>query len=197
MLLSLAKTWGHDTLDLGIAPDDRDSVRTKLDEAAASSDVILTSGGASAGDEDHMSAILRSEGAVQTWRIAIKPGRPLVLGFWKGVPIIGMPGNPVAAFVCALMFARPALDVLGGGAWTTPQGYSVPAAFSKSKKPGRAEFLRARLDENGHAKVFASEGSGRISGLSWADGLVELPFEEKAISTGDPVRYIPFSSFGL
>ena len=86
---------------------------------------------------------------------------------------------------------------MAGAGWCTPQGFTVPAAFSKRKKPGRREYLRARLTEDGAAEVFASEGSGRISGLSWADGLVELPDEAVEVTPGTPVRYIPYASFGL
>ncbi|MFT6912014.1 MAG: molybdopterin molybdotransferase, partial [Paracoccaceae bacterium] len=160
-------------------------------------DVILTSGGASAGDEDHVSAILRAEGQLTAWRIALKPGRPLALAMWRGIPVFGLPGNPVAALVCALIFARPALSVLAGGAWLAPQSFVVPAAFTKSKKPGRREYLRARLNAQGHAEPFGSEGSGRISGLSWADGLIELEDGARTISQGDPVRFLPYSGFGI
>ena len=128
------------------------------------------------------------------WRIALKPGRPLALGVWGGVPVFGLPGNPVAALVCTLIFARPALRCLAGAGWAEPQGFDVPAAFEKSKKPGRREYLRARIRE-GHVEVFRSEGSGRISGLSWAEGLVELPDGAAEIRPGDPVRYLPFASF--
>ncbi|WP_417525003.1 gephyrin-like molybdotransferase Glp [Marinovum sp.] len=194
MLLALARQWGFEAVDLGIAPDDRAALRARLDDAAAAADVVLTSGGASAGDEDHMSALLREAGAMQLWRIAVKPGRPLALGTWRGVPVFGLPGNPVAALVCTLIFARPALEVLAGGSWTEPQGFDVPAGFAKRKKPGRREYLRARL-RDGRAEVFASEGSGRISGLSWAEGLVELPDGPAQIAEGDPVRFLPFGSF--
>ncbi|MEM0948788.1 MAG: molybdopterin-binding protein [Pseudomonadota bacterium] len=197
MLLSLASRWGYRPVDLGIARDDRDLVRAALDHAATQCDAILTSGGASAGDEDHISAILREEGHVEAWRIALKPGRPLMLGLWRDVPVFGMPGNPVAAFVCALIFARPALSVLSGQGWVKPQGFEVPAGFTKRKKPGRREYLRARIGPDGQAEVFRSEGSGRISGLSWADGLVELDDGPRNIAPGDPVRYLPFGSFGL
>ena len=197
MLLALARGWGHRAVDLGIAPDDRDALRTALDSAARDCDAILTSGGASAGDEDHVSALLRAEGRVEAWRIALKPGRPLMLGLWRGVPVFGMPGNPVAALVCALIFARPALSVMAGGAWTELQGFTVPAAFTKSKKPGRREFLRARLDAEGRAEVFPSEGSGRISGLAWATGLVEIGDAAQEIAPGDPVRFLPYSAFGI
>jgi molybdopterin molybdotransferase len=197
MLLAMLARWGCQPVDLGHVGDNRDALRTRLNQAATTTDAILTSGGASAGDEDHVSALLGSEGSLFTWRIALKPGRPLVLGQWQNVPVFGLPGNPVAAFVCALIFAHPALGLLGGGDWSTPQGFAVPATFAKSKKPGRREYLRARLTPNGSAETFTSEGSGRISGLSWADGLVELPDQAQDIKPGDPVRYYPYASFGL
>ena len=194
MLAALAEEFGHVPVDFGIVPDDRERLRGTLDRAAAQADAILTSGGASSGDEDHVSALLNETGSATVWRIAVKPGRPLVLGAWSGTPVFGLPGNPVAAMVCALIFARPALGVLAGADWREPQGYDVPAAFSKSKRAGRREFLRARI-RGGRAEAFGSEGSGRISGLSWAEGLVELPDGAVEISPGDPVRYIPFGSF--
>ena len=194
MLLSLCAGFGFEIVDMGRARDDRNAVRGALDDAAARADVILTSGGASAGDEDHISALLRETGAMQEWRIALKPGRPLALALWQGVPVFGLPGNPVAALVCTLIFARPAMGALSGAGWFEPQGFTLPAAFEKRKKPGRREYLRARI-RNGQAEVFKSEGSGRISGLSWAEGLVELPDGAAHVQPGDPVRYIPFSSF--
>ncbi len=197
MLLNVARKWGYDAVDLGRVADDRDALKATLDAGAQSCDVILTSGGASAGDEDHVSAILKASGALNHWRIAIKPGRPLALGLWNGVPVFGLPGNPVAAFVCTLIFARPALRVLSGAVWDNPVSFMVPAAFSKRKKPGRREYLRARLNGKGEAEAFHSEGSGRISGLSWAEGLVELPDGAAQIEPGTPVRFIPFGSFDL
>lgn len=194
MLLAQLDAWGFDRVDLGRAPDDRTKLRAMLDAGAARCDAILTSGGASAGDEDHMSALLAETGSLAMWRIALKPGRPLALGLWQGVPVFGLPGNPVAALVCTLVFARPALNLLAGRGWTKPQGFDVPAAFEKRKKAGRREYLRARI-RDGQAEVFKSEGSGRISGLSWAEGLVELPDGASDITHGTPVRYIPFSSF--
>src|SRR5690606_12094563 len=171
----------------GRIEDDRESLSAAFDDAASRADVILTSGGASAGDEDHVSALLREAGAMQQWRIALKPGRPLALGLWKGAPVFGLPGNPVAALVCTLIFARPALGLLAGAGWTMPQGFDVPAGFEKSKKAGRREYLRARM-RDGRAEVFASEGSGRVSSLSWAEGLIELPDGAAYITIGDPVR---------
>lgn len=196
MLLGLATRLGHAPVDLGHVPDDRAALRAALDDAAARVDVILTSGGASAGDEDHVSALLSAAGAMDLWRIAIKPGRPLALGMWRGVPVFGLPGNPVAAMVCTLVFARPAMSVMAGERWPVPQGFMVPAGFAKSKKAGRREYLRARI-RDGKAEVFASEGSGRISGLAWAEGLVELSEPAADIAPGDPVRFIPYASFGI
>lgn len=197
MLLSLAEKWGYEAVDLGHVKDDRRALRAKLDDAASRVDVILTSGGASAGDEDHVSALLGEAGALSLWRIAVKPGRPLALGLWNDVPVFGLPGNPVAALICALIFGRPAMSAMAGAGWHEPQGFMVPAAFSKSKKAGRREYLRARMNDDGAVEIFKSEGSGRISGLSWASGLVELEDDASEVKLGDLVRYLPYASFGI
>lgn len=196
MLLGMIRAFGFQPVDMGRVADDRAALRARLESAARQADVILTSGGASAGDEDHVSALLRETGAMQEWRIAVKPGRPLALGLWSGTPVFGLPGNPVAAMVCTLIFAHPAMALLAGAAWQAPQGFDLPAAFEKRKKPGRREYLRARV-RDGRAEVFKSEGSGRISGLSWAEGLVEIGDGERHIRPGDMVRFIPYGSFGL
>ncbi|MGI9393159.1 MAG: molybdopterin-binding protein [Boseongicola sp.] len=195
MLLSLIADWRMEPVDLGHVGDDRAALAACLDGAANKTDAVLTSGGASAGDEDHVSALLQETGTLNDWRIALKPGRPLALGVWGGAPVFGLPGNPVAALVCTLIFARPALALLSGENWRKPQGFMVPAAFEKSKKPGRREYLRARINAEGAVEVFVSEGSGRISGIAWADGLVELGDGAQTIREGDPVLYIPYSSF--
>ena len=195
MLRGLITRLGHEPVDLGHVRDDRNELRACLDAAAGKTDAIFTSGGASAGDADHVSALLNEAGAMALWRIAIKPGRPLALGMWQGKPVFGLPGNPVAAMVCTLVFGAPALAALAGADWTEPQGFTVPAAFSKTKKAGRREYLRARL-RGGRVEVFASEGSGRISGLSWAEGLVELPDHAITVAVDDPVRFIPWAGFG-
>ncbi|MDG1335056.1 MAG: molybdopterin-binding protein [Tateyamaria sp.] len=196
MLMGLITGLGHSAVDLGRVGDDRDALRARLEDAAAQVDVIFTSGGASAGDADHVSGLLNEAGSMALWRIAIKPGRPLALGMWNGTPVFGLPGNPVAAMVCTLVFGAPALAQMAGASWSAPQGFDLPAAFEKRKKPGRREFLRARM-RAGQVEIFASEGSGRISGLSWAEGLVELPDAALHVRPGDRVRYIPWSGFGI
>lgn len=196
MLLALLSAWGFAPVDLGHVRDDRDALRARLDQGAAAAQAILTSGGASAGDEDHVSALLRETGALEMWRIAVKPGRPLALGLWQDCPIFGLPGNPVAAMVCALIFARPALGQMAGEGWRAPDVLIQPAGFAKMKRPGRREYLRGRL-RGGVVEVFPSEGSGRISGLSWAEGLVELPDGAAEVAPGDPVRYLPFAQYGF
>lgn len=195
MLLAMLQEIGFEAIDLGLVHDQRDLVRSALNRGADSCDLILTSGGASAGDEDHVSAILKAEGELTSWRIALKPGRPLALGMWQGTPIIGLPGNPVAAWVCTMVFGRPAMEVLAGGVWRQPRGMVLAAAFTKKKRRGRSEYLRARINDEGRVDVFGSEGSGRISSLSWADGLVEIGFDEALIEPGVPVRYIPYAEF--
>jgi len=197
MLLSVARCWGYEPVDLGHVRDDPDLIKFALDEGSKQADVIFTSGGASAGDEDHVSRLLKDSGTLYSWRIAIKPGRPLAMAMWQGTPVLGLPGNPVAALVCALIAGRPALSVLAGAGWREPEAHVAPAAFSKRKKAGRREYLRARVLEDGTIDVFRSEGSGLISGLSWATGLVELPDEAIDVTPGTPVRYLPYSGFGL
>ncbi|MEM9429571.1 MAG: molybdopterin-binding protein, partial [Pseudomonadota bacterium] len=196
MLAAALAAWGAEVVDLGQAPDQAAAVEAALDRGRETAHAIVTTGGASAGDEDHISAALRTAGTLGIWRIAMKPGRPLALGLWRGTPVFGLPGNPVAAFTCAALFARPALAVLAGATWPEPAAVDVPAAFEKTKKAGRRELLRARL-VGGRAEVFASEGSGRVSGLSWADGFVELLEPAQSVRPGDPVRYISFASLGL
>ncbi|MEO0915190.1 MAG: molybdopterin-binding protein, partial [Pseudomonadota bacterium] len=195
MLKAMLAAWGITPVDLGQAPDSRTDILARLAEGAEA-DAIVTTGGASAGDEDHISAALREAGSITHWRIALKPGRPLALGLWQGTPLFGLPGNPVAAFVTALIFLRPSLLQMAGQGWHVPTPRMLPAAFTKRKKAGRREYLRARPGPDG-IEVYASEGSGRIHGLAWADGLLELPDEALEITPGTPVPYTPFEAYGL
>jgi molybdopterin molybdotransferase len=197
MLAAILRRWDMAPVDLGQVADDPALIAAALDRGAAEADAILTTGGASAGDEDHVAALLRAAGALDAWRVALKPGRPFALGRWGGRPLLALPGNPVAAFVCALVLARPALLRLAGAPWQRPAGLDLPAAFAREKAAGRHEYLRARLDPAGAVEIFPSDGSGRTSGLAWARGLVELDAAPRSIRPGDPVRYIAFESFGL
>ena len=117
MLISIMKKWGYKPIDLGHVVDDKNRIRTKLNQASQVCDVIYTSGGASTGKEDHVSRLLKSDGTLYHWKIAMKPGRPLALASWKKTPVIGLPGNPVAAFVCTLVFGKPICSLLSGEGW--------------------------------------------------------------------------------
>ncbi|MDX1558255.1 MAG: molybdenum cofactor synthesis domain-containing protein [Marinobacter sp.] len=196
MLSALVSKLGYELVDLGHVLDRAGEVEAALERGAEHCDLILTSGGVSAGDEDHVSKTLKEHGDISNWRIAIKPGRPLALAMFQGTPVVGLPGNPVAAWVCALRFGAPAMALLAGAEWFAPQAYVMPANFSKNKKPGRSEMLRARVRE-GQVEVFGSEGSGRVTGLAWSEGLVELDESAQQIEPGTPVRFIPYGSFGL
>lgn len=195
MLAALVARWGVRVVDLGIITDDPALLRAALDRAAAQADVIITSGGASGGDADHLSQILRADGAMSLWRIAMKPGRPLALGVWQGRPVFGLPGNPVASLVTALVFVRPALLRLAGAHWTEPRGYTLPSGFAYERKPGRREYLRVKLGADGRLQKFRSEGSGLVGGLVWADGLADIPDAAGSIAIGDPLHFVPWESF--
>jgi len=196
MLSALVTQLGYELVDLGHVLDRAGDVRDAQARGAEQCDLILTSGGVSAGDEDHVSKTLKAHGEISNWRIAIKPGRPLALAMFQGTPVVGLPGNPVAAWVCALRFGAPAMALLAGGEWFEPRGYVMPANFVKNKKPGRSEMLRARV-RDGQVEVFGSEGSGRVTGLAWSEGMVELDESAQLIEPGTPVRFVPYASFGL
>ncbi|MGI9501147.1 MAG: molybdopterin molybdotransferase MoeA [Geminicoccaceae bacterium] len=201
ILKGLLQTLGAEISDQGIWPDRADVIRQNLADVAPSHDAIITSGGASKGDEDHMVDAVGSLGQLHFWQIAVKPGRPLALGQLGDTIFIGLPGNPVAAMVCFLLFAHPVLTALAGGGWTGPRSFLVPADFSMRKKPGRREYLRARLvaSENGEQRVrkIEREGSGILTSLTEADGLVDIAEDVTSISPGDPVPFLPFSGFGV
>jgi len=201
ILKGLIAPLGADVSDQGIWPDRADVIRQNLQDIAPAHHAIITTGGASKGDEDHMVDAVDALGQLHFWQIAVKPGRPLALGQIDNTIFIGLPGNPVAAMVCFLLFARPVLSALAGGGWTEPRSFLVPATFSMTKKPGRREYLRARLvtDDGGHQQVqkIKREGSGILTSLTEANGLIDVAEDVTSITPGDPVSFLPFNSFGL
>jgi len=201
ILRGLLGGLGCRVTDLGILPDRAAAVAHALREAAASHDVVMTSGGASRGDEDHVVRTVARQGRLHFWQIAVKPGRPLAFGQLDRCVFIGLPGNPVAAVICFLRFARPVLTALGGGRWPEPQEFLVPADFVMKKKPGRREYLRARLKRGPDGRLWAEriarEGSGILTSLAEADGLVELAEDCTQVAPGELVAFVPFSEFGL
>jgi len=202
LLRGLAATVPVEVEDLGILKDKRDTVESVLRDAASRFDVILTTGGASRGEEDHILEALDALGNRHMWQLAIKPGRPMMFGNIGSCVFLGLPGNPVAAMVCFLLYARPVLNRLCGGPFLEPQGFQMPAAFEiHKKKPDRREFYRGYLgkDDEGRpaACKFMRDGSGLITGLREADGLIEIPEEVTSIKAGDMVTYLPFSGFGI
>jgi molybdopterin molybdotransferase len=202
---ALLRQLGCAVTDLGILPDRRDRVASALVEAAKTHDAIMSSGGVSVGEEDHVKAAIEAEGKLHLWRLAIKPGRPIALGQIASdhgpLPFIGLPGNPVAAMVTFLRIARPILLRLMGAADSEPVLYRVRAQFDHRKKKDRREYLRARLAPDGEgglaAVIFPREGAGILSSLVEADGLVELPESLTRLERGSMVDFLPFSELGL
>lgn len=201
LLESLLAPLPVSVTNVGILPDNLETIEAKLSELAQTHDVILTTGGASRGEEDHVLTALDAIGRRHMWQLAIKPGRPMTFGHIGDAAFIGLPGNPVAAFVCFLLYARQIILALGGAEWQEPVRYPLPAAFAISKKkPDRREFLRGILrhdDEQLWVDKFKRDGSGLISGLREADGLIEISEEITSVTEGDSVSFIPFSGFGI
>ncbi len=200
MLEGLVQAVGAEAVDLGVLPDDPDRMRAALEDASRRYDVLVISGGASQGAEDYVVKTIDALGKRHLWQIAIKPGRPMSFGQIGDCVVLGLPGNPVAVFVCFLIYVRPVLARLAGGTWPEPVRYPIPAAFTQSKKPGRREFWRAQLTrKDGRLAVakFPRDGSGLISSLRDADGLIEVAEEVSEVKEGDLVDFIPFTEFGL
>lgn len=201
LLRGLLQSLPVEISDLGILPDDAGFVRDALKDASTIFDVIISSGGASRGEEDYLVNTVRELGTLHGWQIAIKPGRPLGFGTIGKAAVMALPGNPVAALVCFLLYARPMLTRLGGGVVYEPRRFPLPANFEiKSKKPDRREFLRGfTSSQDGQllAEKFPRNGSGLISSLCRATGLIEVPEEVTRIDRGDMVAFIPFSEFGI
>ncbi|MBI4987222.1 MAG: molybdopterin molybdotransferase MoeA [Rhodocyclales bacterium] len=193
-LRGLLAALGCEVHDLGIVSDSLDATRAALREAAAGSDVIITSGGVSVGEEDHVKAAVQAEGALDLWKIAIKPGKPLAFGkvSRRNTAFIGLPGNPVSTFVTFLMLVRPFLLACQGARVTVPRGLMMRADFDWPKPDRRREFLRVRIGNEGGLELFPNQSSGVLTSCAWADGLVDNP-PAQAVQRGDLVRFIPFS----
>jgi molybdopterin molybdotransferase len=195
-LRGLLQGLGCEVVDLGIVPDRFDATVDVLRQAARQADAVITSGGVSVGEEDHVKAAVESIGKLTMWKVAMKPGKPLAFGELDGAFFLGLPGNPVSAFVTFCLFARPFLLRCQGVRQVAPPSYILPAAFEWKKPGDRREFARARLDIGADgapvATLYPNQSSGALSSVAWAQGLVELP-EGKTIERGQSVKFIPFS----
>ena len=196
MLLGLLARLGAETRDGGILPDKPDATAAALRDAAAGSDLIFTSGGVSTGEEDHVRAAITAAGALEFWRVGIKPGRPVALGRIGGgargdVPLLGLPGNPVAALVTFSALGRPLLDRLSGALYVPPPRLLARSAFAYRKKAGRLEYVRVTLDAEGVAHRFPKEGAGIITSLTDGHALMTLPEDMTQLQPGDVAPVIP------
>jgi molybdopterin molybdotransferase len=195
VLRAALERLGCAVTDLGIVPDTLEATRDALHRAAAVSDLIVTSGGVSVGEEDHVKPAVEAEGELAMWKLAIKPGKPLAFGRVgtgrDAADFIGLPGNPVSSFVTFVMLVRPFILKRMGVADVLPRRVAMTAAFDWSHPDKRREFLRARLAANGHLELFPHQGSGVLTSTVWADGLVDNP-PGQAIRPGDTVQFIPY-----
>jgi molybdopterin molybdotransferase len=198
MLLSMLKRLGCEVSDLGILRDDRASLADSLKSVAVHHDLILTTGGVSTGEEDHVKAGVESVGTLVLWRMAIKPGRPLAMGIIGGTPFIGLPGNPVASFVTFVHVVRPTVLALSGAAHERLVPMPVRAAFTYKKKIARREYVRVNLRQAGdgalEATKFPREGAGLLSSLVDTDGLVELGEQVTLVQPGEMVGFLSYAS---
>ena len=200
-LLACLKSLGCDATDLGIVPDRLDATRAALRKASKDHDLIITSGGVSVGEEDHIKPAVTAEGRLDLWQIAIKPGKPLAFGAVRKSDepkdgeawFIGLPGNPVSSFVTFLLFVRPFILKLQGREAKSPQPYLMRADFDWLKADRRNEFLRVKINSDSGLDLFPNQSSGVLTSASWGDGLVDCP-PNQPINAGDLVKYIPFDA---
>jgi molybdopterin molybdotransferase len=190
LLIGWLQRLGCAVVDAGILPDDLDKTRAAL-AALREVDLILSTGGVSVGEADFLGAVLREEGELTLWKLAIKPGKPLTCGHFRGVPVLGLPGNPASTLVTFGLLARPYLLRRLGVVQVEPLGFAVPAGFTWPKPGKRREYLRARM-ENGRAVLYPNQSSGVLRSAAWADGLVEV-LENSTLAEGELVRFIAFS----
>jgi len=188
---------GVEVHDLGILPDRPDATRAALAKAAGTADLLVTSGGVSVGEEDHVKAAVNALGSIDLWTLAIKPGKPLALGRVGDTPFLGLPGNPVSAMVTFLLVGRPLVLRLSGATSTATSRSLVVSGFSFDKKAGRREFLRARLEPGPDGRPvaikFPSNSSGVLTSMVEADGLVDVPADTQTVRPGDLVDFLPFT----
>jgi len=198
ILAGLVRRSGAMLQDLGIVSDDPAAISNALHAASRSADLVITSGGVSTGEEDHTRAAIEAAGRLVWWRIGIKPGRPVAMGVVGGAAVLGLPGNPVAAFVTFTQIVRPLVAALSGETWAKPRPLPVRAGFAYRKKAGRREFVRCRLaDGEGGVPLalkHAQDGAGVITSLTASDGLVELPEDVTRVAEGDLVGFVPFAA---
>jgi molybdopterin molybdotransferase len=190
LLCAWLQRLGCEVRDAGILPDHAQRTREAL-AALGDADLILSTGGVSVGEADHLGQVLREEGELALWKLAIKPGKPLTCGHFRGVPVLGLPGNPASTLVTFALLARPYLLRRLGVQRVAPLAFEVSAGFAWSKPGKRREYLRARL-ENGRAVLYPNQSSGVLRSAAWADGLVEV-LEERSYAEGDTLRFIPLS----
>lgn len=197
MLAGLLAARGMTVFDLGILPDRADAIAGALARAAENCDAILTSGGVSTGEEDHVKTALERAGRLDFWRLAIKPGRPIAMGTVAGTSFLGMPGNPAAVFVTFARFVGPVLDMLAGAAPHRPLPLPVISGFDYAKKADRREYVRVTLEAREGAVVarrFPRDGAALISSLTGSDGLVELNEETLRIAPGDALPFLSYAA---
>ncbi len=194
MIRSLLQTLGCEAIDLGNVPDTLDATVAAFEKAAQSADVILTTGGMSVGEEDHVKDAVERLGEIALWRVKLKPGKPLAFGTVRGIPFVGCPGNPVAGFVVFLMMARPFLLRRMGLEDIDIEPLSVRADFDWLTPGERQEFVRVRRNERGGVDIYPTQNSQVLSSCAWADGLVDIPVGA-TIKRGDIVNYYPFCQF--
>jgi len=190
LLCSWLQRLGCEVVDAGILPDDLSTTRARLGELQ-DVDLILSTGGVSVGEADFLGIALREEGELTLWKLAIKPGKPLTVGHFRGVPVIGLPGNPASTLVTFALLTRPYLLRLQGVQDVEPLKFSVPAGFVWPQAGNRREFLRGRL-EQGQAIIYRNQSSGVLRSAAWAEGLVEVR-EGRVLVKGDQVLFIPLS----
>jgi molybdopterin molybdotransferase len=197
-LLALLAALPVEATDLGILPDDAATTASALRSAASEHDLLLTTGGVSTGEEDHVRAAIEAAGALVFWRLAIKPGRPAAMGVIAGTPVIGLPGNPVAAVITFLHLARPLILRLAGAASRPLPRFAARGDFAYRKKAGRREYVRVTLAEGADglpvATKFPREGAGLLSSLTRSDAFAELPEAVTEVAPGDLLRVLPFAA---